>query len=109
MQLLTEYFEIQKKVFAYFGYVEDWRVIPLDDAREYFWRIDGEGPGTVCYADSEDELANESGNYYEDEIYTQRHLPRWVYRGDEFTLVCCNPGVDGNVFLRVFDNSKEMN
>lgn len=75
MQLLTEFFEIQAKVFEFFGYVEDWRVIPLDDARKYFWRLDGEGPGTVHFADTEEELANEEGNYYTNEIYTQRHLP----------------------------------
>lgn len=36
MQLLTEYFELQKKVHEHFGYVEDWVSIPLDDGREYF-------------------------------------------------------------------------
>ncbi len=107
MQALDEFEAARAKVFEYFGYREDWRVIPLDDAREYFWRLDGEGPGTVCYADSEEELAGQEGNYYEDEIYTQRHLPKWVYRGSEFTMVCCDPQTDGNRFLRIFSNDKE--
>ncbi len=107
MKLLDEYFDIQQKIFDFFGYVEDWRVIPLSDCRDKFWRLTGDGPGEVQYADTEDELKDESDNYYVDDIYTQRHLPRWVYRGDGFTLVCCDPHIDGNKFLRVFDNSKE--
>lgn len=108
MQLLDDYFKLQQQIFDYFGYVEDWRVIPLDDCKEHYWRLDGEGPGEVHYADSLDELNNKEGNYYVDEIYTQRHLPKWVYRGEEYTMVCCNPHVDGNTFLRVFSNNKEI-
>lgn len=107
MQLLTDFFNIQAKIFEYFGYVEDWRVIPLDDAREYYWRLEGEGPGEVHFADSEQELLDQSGTCYTEEIYTQRFLPKWVYRGEEFTLICVDTHVDGNKFLRVFDNSKE--
>lgn len=107
MQLLTEYLHLQKQIFEFFGYQENWRVIPLDDCREYFWRLTGDGPGSVQYADTEEELQSESGNYYEDSIYTQRFLEKYVYRGDGFTMVCCDPAVDGNKFLRVFDNMKE--
>lgn len=107
MQLLDDYFKIQSQIFEFFGYVEDWRVIPLDDSRKYFWRLDGEGPGMIHFADSEEELTEESGNYYIDVIYTQRHLKKWVYRGDGFTMICCDPQSDGNKFLRVFDNSKQ--
>lgn len=107
MKLLDDYLALQAQIFAYFGYVEDWRVIPIDDRRSYFWKLDGEGPGTVGYADTEQGLADQDGNYYEDEIYTQRHLPRWVYRGPEFTLVCVDTHTDGNKFLAIFDNAKE--
>ena len=107
MQLLKDYENTRQAVFDYFGYVEDWRVIPLDDSTEYFWSLDGDGPGTVRFAETEQELSEEEGNYYEDEIYTQRHLPKWVYRGAEYTMVCVDTHMDGNVLLRIFDNSKE--
>ena len=108
MELLDKYNEAREQVFAYFGYVEDWRVIPLEDSREYFWRLTGEGRGDeVQYADTEEELEAEEGNYYTDEIYTQRHLPRWVYRGADYTMVCCDPHTDGNKFLRIFSNANE--
>jgi len=109
MKQLDAYKQIIEEVHEYFGYEEDWRVIPLDDCREYFWKLDQDsyGQGTVGYADSEEELRDQDGNYYEDEIYTQRHLPKWVYRGAEYTMICCDPHVDGNTFLRIFNNALE--
>ena len=107
MTLLDDYFELQSKIFEHFGYREDWRVIPLDDARQYFWRLDGEGPGEVHYAKTEQELADETGDYYVNEIYTQRHLPKWVYRAADYTMVCVDTHTDGNKFLQVFDNALE--
>lgn len=108
MKMLDEYFELQEKVFSYFGYMEDWRVLPLDDCREYYWYLTGEGHGdNVCFAKTEKELTEQDGNYYENEIYTQRHLPKWVYRGAEYTLVVVDTHTDGNQLLSVFANSKE--
>ena len=105
MELLDKYFEIQKKIHDHFGYVEDWVVIPLDDARKYFWRCDD---SKVCFADTLEELESESGNYYENEIYTQRFLPKWVYESSDFTMICVDTRTDGNKFLQVFDNSKRI-
>jgi|ERR1041385_1047199 hypothetical protein len=107
MKLLDEYLSLLKRIHEYFGYVQDWRVIPIDDRREYYWHLEGEGPGTVGFADTEEELQSQEGNYYQDDIYTQRHLTRWVYRGEEFTMVCCDPHTDGNTFLAIFSNARE--
>ena len=108
MKLFDDYDELRNKLFEYFGYVEDWRVLPFDDARKYFWRLDsGEDGGNVCFADSEEELSTEEGNYYENEIYTQRHLKKWVYRGADYTMVVVDTHTDGNQFLQIFDNALE--
>lgn len=104
---LDDFLANQKALFDYFGYVENWKAIPVDDCRDKYWRLNGIGPGSVYYADSEQELAEESGQFFSDEIYTQRHLDKWVYEGADFTMICCDPGVDGNHFLRIFDNSKK--
>lgn len=106
MNLLDNYFLIQKEIYEYFGYVEDWKVIPLDDGRDYYWYVtDYE----VHFADTEEELKEQGGNYYANEIYTQRFLPRWVYRGEDFTMICVDTHTDGNKFLQIFDNNKERN
>lgn len=110
MQLLKNYFDLQKQLYEYFGYEENWRVFPIDDATAYYWRLEGEGPGTVYFADTVEDLEDKDdrGNYYSSEIYTQRHLEKWVYRGKDYTMIVVDTQTDGNKFLSIFDNSKEI-
>jgi hypothetical protein len=115
-ELIDQYFEIQEAVHKAFGYEENWVAIPLDDARSYYWRLDAtydrDGKvigGDVAFADTIEDLEDEeAGNYYANEIYTQRFLSQWVYRTDEFTMICVDTHVDGNKFLQIFDNAKEI-
>ena len=108
MELLDEYLELQDKIFDYFGYVEDWCIYPLSDSRDFYWFLTGEGYGdSVCFAETEEELINQTGNYYEDGIYTQRFIPKWVHRGAEYTLILVDTYTDGNKLLSVFTNSME--
>lgn len=109
MKLLDEYFKLQKEIYDHFGYVEDWVVIPLDDARDYYWTIDGGDNGSVRFADTIEDLDDDdSGNFYWNDIYTQRFLSKWVYRSEDYTMICVNTNTDGNKFLQIFDNSKEI-
>jgi len=111
MKLLDEYFKIQKQIYDYFGYIEDWVVIPIDDARDYYWKLtqNEDGEGYVRFAESIKDLQDtKRGLFYENEIYTQRFLPKWVYRGEDYTMICVDTRTDGNKFLQIFDNSKEM-
>src|ERR1700733_7703846 len=104
MNALDTYFEMRRSVFAYFGYEENWRAIPLDDQRSRFWRLYGEGyGGKVRDADTRKILDETDGEYYEHDIYTQRYLSKWVYRGGLYTMVCVDTRVDGNKFLMIFD------
>lgn len=122
MQLLDDFNSIREQILNYFGYVEDWVVLPLYDARECYWRVnktswiwgycardsESEETGVVQYAKTEEALANEDGDScYENQIYTQRFLPKWVYRGPEYTLIVVDTRTDGNRFLQVFSNDKE--
>jgi hypothetical protein len=107
MKLLKDYFTMQKQVHDYFGYVEDWVSIPIDDATDYIWHLTGEGSGdAVRFAEKLTDFA--TGEYYENLIYTQRFLPKWVYRGEDYTMICVDTRTDGNKFLQIFDNSKEL-
>ena len=108
MKLLDDYLSTVEQIHQYFGYVEDWVTIPLYDARHYFWQIQGEDTnGRLCYAKTEEELKTGKGDYYEADIYTQRFLPKWVYRAAEYTMISIDPHTDGNKFLIVLDNTKE--
>ena len=109
MKLLDEYLKLREEIFSYFGYVEDWRVIPIDDARHYYWKLTGEDRGdSVSFHEDKRLVERDSGDVYSNEIYTQRHLPKWVYRAAEYTMVVVDTHTDGNKFLQIFDNSKEI-
>jgi len=103
MKLLDDYFTIQKQIYDYFGYVDDWKVIPLDDSREYFWY---ENANEVYFAKTKDDFQTEK--YYSNEIFTYRHLPKFVYRAEDFTMIVVDTNTDGNKFLQIFDNNKEL-
>jgi len=105
MKLIDQYFEIQKQIYNYFGYVENWRIIPIDDSRNYFWCVNDE---FVRFADSKEDLFSEEENFYENVIYRQRFLNKWVYRTKDFTMICADTNTDGNKLLQIFDNSKEF-
>lgn len=107
MTIIDDYFTLQKRIHKYFGYVEDWVVLPMEDSREFLWKLEREGPGVVRFALTK-EVLDSAGEYYEDQIYTQQFLPRWVYRAKELTMVCVDTQTDGNRFLRIFDNQKEQ-
>lgn len=111
--------EAKQAIFDHCGYKEDWRVIPLEDSRDYYWTIDQferewckfcpQKEGLEYWLEEhEDEYGKFGDCLYEDEIYTQRHLPKWVYRGKEFTLVCVDTHTDGNQFIRIFRNDHEV-
>lgn len=118
-QLLDQFFDLESKVHEYFGYVEDWVKIPLEDSREYYWYLDQFNE--VHMAESKDNLQTiidnngdyniegvESSDYYTSPVYTQRFLPKWVYETDEFTMISVDTQTDGNKFLSIFDNAKRL-
>jgi len=119
-KLIDDYFALQKKVHEAFGYVEDWVKIPMEDSREYFWFIEGDDDngdddnGEVLFAETKEALDDidsddiDSGDYYLNEIYTQRFLSKWVYRTEDFTMICVDTHCDGNKYLQIFDNEKEI-
>lgn len=111
MNCLDEYFAKKQEIFDYFGYVEDWVVIPLTDRRNFFWQLDQneDGTGEVNYHEDEEIAREQDGNHYCDDIYTQRFLPKWVYRGADYTMICVDTHTDGNRFLAIFCNAKELN
>ncbi len=110
MKLLDDYRKIEQAIFDYFGYKEDWVTIPLEDRTDMSWQIvNGEAHGgEVKFHETMEAVRDETGEHYCNEIYTQRFLPKWVYRGEDYTMICVDTHTDGNKFLAIFDNSKEI-
>jgi len=108
MKLLDKYFQLQNEIHEYFGYEENWVAIPIDDKRKYYWTLHQyeRGEGEVLFSETKEEQIDEP--IYSNEIYTQRFLKKWAYRGKDFTMICVDTHADGNKFLQIFDNSKEI-
>lgn len=104
MSIMNDYNEAVQKLYNHVGFVEDWVICPIDDCTDKYWMVD---ENTVKFADSVEQF-NSDGDYYEDEIYTQRFYKKWVYEGKELTMVFCDPHTDGMKWFRVFDNSKKQ-
>lgn len=110
MKLLKQYLTFRHKIFEYFGYVEDWVVLPLNDCTEYHWQLEQNqnGGGCVSFAMRPEWIGSEIEDWFQYEIYTQCFLPKWVYRAEEYTMIVVDTHTDGNRFLSVFDNKKEI-
>lgn len=115
--IVDSFFDAREAIFDHVGYVEDWRVLPIDDSRDDFWAVDKHDREWVKYSPSREALAywlehDDFGPHgdklYENAIYTQRHLPKWVYRGEELTLVVADTQTDGNQYLQLFRNENEV-
>lgn len=104
-QLIENYQNSLQAIYDHVGFEEDWVVCPLDDQTEMFWNVEDD---VVKYADSKEEFESEDGNYYEDDLYTQRFYSKHVYEGELFTMVFCDPHTDGMKWFRLFDNTKRM-
>ena len=107
MKLIEEYKNALQAIYDHVGFVEDWVIAPIDDTTEMFWNVDEESM-QVKYAKTIEEFNSEEGDYYSDEIYTQRFYSKWVYEGADFTLIFCDPHVDGMKWFRLFDNKKRI-
>lgn len=120
--LVDAYVTARAAVCAHVGYVDDWRLFPLDDQTEMYWNIDQApaGNGSVTWspdralvvASIEDENDGSAdaidAEIYSGEIYTYRHLPKYVYRGPELTVVLVATGCDLNINLFILRNDREV-
>jgi len=108
MELLDIYNQAESSLFDYFGYKEDWAKIPVDGATQWYWNLTGESYGDEVRFGEKDDVLNLTGEHFVNEVYTQRFLPKWVYRGENYTMICVDTHTDGNKFLQIFANDKEL-
>lgn len=101
IKLIEDYKNALQAIYDHVGLVEDWVVCPIDDATRFYWSL---AKGRVGFSESLEDLETQEGEYYEDEIYTQRFYKKHVYKGKDFTLVFCDTKTDGMKYWRLFDN-----
>lgn len=115
--IVDSFYDAREAIFEHVGYKEDWRVLPIVDNRDDFWAVDEHEHEWVKFSDSREALVywlehDDHGPHgdklYENEIYRQCHLPKWVYRGEELTLIVVDTHTDGNQYLQLFRNEDEV-
>ena len=110
-KLLDQFFNLEEEIHKFFKYKEDWKKIPIVDQRKYYWHLaqveDGSGEVTFHEQPFTKEILG-TGHYYQNTIYTQRFLPKWVYRTKHYTMICEDTHTDGNQWLGIYDNAKEV-
>lgn len=104
-----QYFSLQKEIYDYFGYEEDYVVFPIDVSTDYWWALTepDEVAGTVIFSEAKEDVETGDPNY-SNIVYYQRFLPKAVYRGVDYTMIVVDTNTDGNKFLQIFDNAKEL-
>jgi hypothetical protein len=105
MDIIDGYFKQLQEVYEYFGFKEDWVIYPLEDYRKYHWKIVND---EEVYFGEKDDVINETGNHYVNEIYKQRFYNQWIYRGEKYTMIFVDTHTDGNKFFAIYDNLKEL-
>jgi len=112
--LIKNFFAMQDEVFKYFGYVEDWKVIPLDQQFGRQWMICGpedSSSTTIAWTKAgavfTEPLIEKGELLYTGTIYTQRFLPKWVYRGKDYTMIDVDNHCDVNQQYMIFENALE--
>ncbi len=106
MELIDNYFEALQKIYDHVGFEEDWVICPINDNTKYIWCHSNTD---VRFADTLEELKSGDGNCYSNEIYTQRFYKKWVYEGEDFTMIFCDTRTDGMKYFSLFDNKKKVN
>jgi hypothetical protein len=103
MEIFKQYWDAEKLIHEYFGYVEQYQGYPIDDRTNMFWRVN-EKDGIVKYSESMENWDDDQ--YYKDEIYKQIYLATSIYTKPDYTMILCK--CDSGAYLRIFDNSKEF-
>lgn len=107
-ELLENYSQALEALYNHVGFVEDWVVYAVDIQQDMYWYINNDD--SVCFAETIEQLNDDdgAGDYQEFDIYHQRFYQKWVYRGEQLTLIICDTHTDGNKFFVFFSNEKEI-
>ena len=109
INMLDNYLKLKKQIYTYFGYKEQQRSFPIEDCRSAYWNIYGtESSGIVIYAPILKDLESGEGSCRSGDIYTQKHLDKWVYRANKYTMILIASSCKLDIFLTIFSNDKEI-
>ncbi len=105
MEALDNYNKSQEEIYNYFGFKEGCRVFPIDDCRDYWWKMNDTD---VYFFDSQEAYSKQDlDHYYHNKILHLHSYPTAVYEGAEYTMIMVDTKTDGNKYLAIFHNLKK--
>ncbi len=124
MKLINDYFDLQEQIYRYFSYEHSWLGIPFDkqsyrDTLNYYWHLSDDTANGVYFCRSKEELGEviangadfgEVSGCHRREIYTRRGIPKWVFAGEDYTMICVYSDFENRIlpFLQIFDNNRRV-
>lgn len=106
IDIINNYNMALQKIYDHVGFVEDWVIYPISDDTDYFWKIIDDNQ--VKFAKTIEQFNSGKGDCYINSIYTQRFYSKWIYEGNDFTMIFCNTHTDGMIYFSLFDNKKRI-
>lgn len=105
--LLENYFDTKKAIFEYFNYEEDWQAFPIDDCTGHYWMREN---NTLIYSDEKFLIDIEDQDIEDQDIEDQKFVNAIIsiHPGKDYTMILLDTQCDGNIFLSIFDNKKEV-
>lgn len=107
MNIMENFEKAKQELYNHVGFEEDWTAFAIKNRTDMFWTLN-EIENSVQYADYKEDLNPEENFFCEDEIYKQRFYNKWIYRGEELTMIIVDTHIDGNKFFAFFSNNMEV-
>lgn len=107
MNIIKRFDNAKQVLYDHVGFKEDWVIYPIINRTEMFWKITT-NQKEVRFAETKSKFISSDGQYYFNDIYTQRFYKKWVYRGKEFTMIFVDTRINGNKFFAFYSNNKEI-
>jgi len=111
---IDQYFALEEDIKEPLGWVDSWKILPLEDNRQSYWLLAGDDKktGRDCTVITLKEPitfeAAKKGEVSGSQIYTQRDHERWIFRAGGVVLIPVDTQTDGNVLLLLLDAAKEI-
>jgi len=121
MDLIEKYKSALQEIYDHIGFEEDWSVFPVDDSTECYWifgdalekLLEKKGGdwffGDLVFSPSKEDLLNSNeSNIYSNEILHHRFYKKSIFVGEKYTGILVDTHSDGNKFLQIFENDKQI-
>lgn len=105
-KFLDEYFTARHNIFKFFDYAEDWQDYPIDDMTDKFWFVNNNEIVFSINKSIENPFTEDTILSGEGICSAEIRKPP-IIKGN-YTLVVGDTNTDSNVYIMIFDNSKEF-